>query len=109
MLGNLDIMLQICLILAMLKTPDELKEVFFKDCFSLLEQFVVSNEADFYLNIIYVYDGSYHNLVPGLKNTFKKIISKKSHLIRDPLRAKTQSDFTSIEKNISLSCPAMLH
>ncbi|XP_067131393.1 zinc finger BED domain-containing protein 5-like [Centruroides vittatus] len=75
------------------------------DCFPLLHQFVTSNEINLSCNIKSIFVDHLSELIKKFEKYFEADIDKFTW-IQDPFRAKTPSEFTSLEEEslIDLSC-----
>ncbi|XP_067120061.1 zinc finger BED domain-containing protein 5-like [Centruroides vittatus] len=75
------------------------------DCFPLLHQFVTSNETNLSCNIKSIFVDHLSELIKKFEKYFEADIDKFTW-IQDPFRAKTPSEFTSLEEEslIDLSC-----
>ena len=77
-----------------------------KDCFLLLQQFVISNEVDFSHNIRSVFEEHLSQLSKWFEKYFQEDNIDKFAWIQNPFKAKAPPDFTSAEEEsfIDLSC-----
>lgn len=72
-----------------------------KDCFPLLQQFVISNEVDFSRNIKSVFEEHLSQLINWFEKYFQEDNIDRFAWIQDPFRAKAPSEFTSVEEGKS--------